>query len=270
MNKEFAHTVFIRGLEINACHGVHDFEKTQPQLFVIDARLNIGYSPEVVKDNLEGTVSYSDACKVIEKTVLNNTFNLIEKLAAECAYSLLNEFSLIAGVEITVKKPEAPVKYKLDTVGVNFSAQRVKAYLSLGSSQGDRKKYLYSALCALNDVRGVKVLKISSFIENAPYGGVAENMFLNCAAEIETYLSPFVLLDEIHVIEERFGRVRGKRWDDRTLDIDIIFYGGHVIEDERLTVPHADYINRDFVLIPLKEIAPDFLCPLLNKRVKDL
>ena len=110
--------------------------------------------------------------------------------------------------------------------------------------------------------KGDTLKKVSSYLETAPYGGVAKNTFLNACAEIETYLPPRALLDEIHRIEAEGERIRNLRWDDRTLDIDIIFYG--------LTVPHTDYKNRTFVLGPLSEIAPDFICPVNGKKVSQL
>jgi len=258
MIEDCVNTVFVRGLEVKACHGVHDFEKVESQRFIIGAELQVAYSRGAFEDKLEGTVSYSEACRVISGVATENSFNLIEKLAAECAFALLDEFPLVQGVKITVCKPDAPVKYKVSTVGVSFKAERERVYLSLGSSEGDRKKYLDTALEKLNATRGIKVKKVSSYMRSAPYGGVAENEFLNCAAEIETYLSPFALLDEIHRIEAECGRVRKKRWGDRTLDIDIIFYGSRVINTDRLSVPHPDYAKRDFVVKPLKEIAPQF------------
>lgn len=96
-------------------------------------------------------------------------------------------------------------------------------------------------------------------METAPYGGVAKNKFVNCAVCVQTFLPPHSLLDEINRIEQECGRVRDRRWDDRTLDIDIIFYGDKIICDERLTVPHCDYKNREFVKIPLKKIAPHLI-----------
>ena len=72
-------------------------------------------------------------------------------------------------------------------------------------------------------------------------------------------MTPHALLDEIHAIEAECGRVRDRRWDDRTLDIDIVFFGDKRINDETLTVPHRDYQNRDFVKIPLKQIAPHLI-----------
>ena len=90
------------------------------------------------------------------------------------------------------------------------------------------------------------------------------------AAQISTYLSPKELLDAIHQIEDKANRIRDVRWGDRTLDIDIVFFGDIVSNDEALTLPHPDFQNREFVLSPLVEIAPNFRCPLSKKTVKEL
>lgn len=262
--------VLIRGLEITACHGVHGYEKTSPQRFIFDADLSVDFYNAAKSDDLNGTVNYSAACNLIAEITKNNTFDLIEKLAYECAFSLLENFSAVKAVKLTVYKPEAPVKHKFETVGVTVETAREKVYLSLGSSEGDKKAYLDKAINLLDKTRGVKVEKVSLYITTEPYGGVAQNQFLNCAVKVETFLSPTQLLEEIHRIEAECGRVRDKRWDDRTLDIDIIFYGNRIISEENLTVPHPEYSLREFVLKPLNEIAPDFVCPVQKKRIRDL
>ena len=259
----------IRGLEVYACHGVHESEKVEKQPFVFDADLEVDFFGAAKSDDLNKTVSYSDVCNFIVKIATENVFSLIEKLAYECAFGILDTFP-VQGVMLTVWKPDAPVKHKFENVGVTVCCRREKVLLSLGSNLGDKKGYLDFAIKSLDQTRGIKVKKVSSYIQTAPYGGVAQNSFLNCAAEIETYLSPHALLDEIHRIESEGGRVRTLRWGDRTLDIDIVFYGDKVICDEKLTIPHADYKNRSFVIEPLKEIAPGFVCPLTRKRLCEL
>ena len=247
--------VIIRGLEISACHGVNDFEKVQPQTFVFDADIYCDFSAAAITDNIGDTVNYSKACKLIRSVTEGNIFNLIEKLAYECAYAVMDA-AAAQKIVLTVYKPEAPMKLKFTTVGVTVEVVRERAYLSLGSSIGDRAKYLNTALEKLNESRGVTVKKVSDFIETEPYGGVAQNKFLNCAAEVETLLSPRELLSVIHKIENECGRVRDKRWGDRTLDIDIIFFGERQICDDDLVIPHPEYHKRDFVLIPMQQIAP--------------
>lgn len=261
--------VIIRGLEVTACHGVHAYEKTKPQRFIFDIDVYADFYGAAVRDDLNGTVNYSEVCNLVSSVACKNTFNLIETLAYSCVYAILDAFPA-SKVSITVRKPDAPVKHKFTDVGVTVEAERVKAFLSLGSSLGDRRKYLETAIEKLDSTKGIKVKKVSSVISTAPYGGVAENEFLNCAAEVETYLAPEELLKEVNRIEAECGRVRGKRWDDRTLDIDIIFYGKSVILSDNLVIPHPEYRKRDFVLLPLREIAPDFVCPVAKIKISDM
>ena len=252
-------TIKIRGLEVMASHGVHDFEKNEKHPFIFDADIVTDFYKGAMNDDLDGTVSYSSVCKLITQIAQDNIFNLIEKLAYECAFSLMETFPAIKKITLTVWKPEAPMKRKFENVGVTVEVERETAYLSLGSSMGDRKAYLDKALKLLNETRGIEVLKVSDYLETQPYGGVAKNIFLNCAAKISTFLTPHQLLDIIHEIEAECQRVRNIHWEDRTLDIDIIFFGAKNICDETLTIPHPDYSNRDFVKIPLMQIAPHLI-----------
>ncbi len=248
--------ILIRGLEIPACHGVNPPEKVNPQPFIFDVDIAADFYRAAKRDDLSLTVNYSSACRLITEVVSSNTFDLIEKLAYECVFALFENFSSVSEISLTVWKPQAPMKRKFSNVGVTVSLKRESVYLSLGSSLGDKKAVLDTAIEKLNKTRGISVQKVSEYIATEPYGGVAKNEFLNCAVQISTILPPHTLLDEIQRIEAECGRVRNKRWEDRTLDIDIIFYGDKTIRDERLTVPHRDWNNRDFVKIPLKSIAP--------------
>lgn len=261
--------ILIRGLEVNARHGVLAEEKLTPQPFIFDADLYADFFSAADDDNLDGTVNYAKACDILVNTATENSYNLIETLAFSGIYALFEEFNL-KKARITVYKPQAPVKHKFGTVGVTVTAEKERVYLSLGSSLGDKKNHLDAAIAMLSRTRGIKVKKISSYMETEPYGGVAKNGFLNCAVEIETILTPRQLLEKIHGIERACGRVRTVRWGDRTLDIDIIFFGRKIVEDDDLQIPHPEYSKRSFVLAPLKEIAPDFVCPFLHKKIKDL
>lgn len=261
--------IIIRGLKFFACHGVNAEEKVTPQPFVFDVDLFYDFYGAAKTDSIQNTVNYSSVCKIIEKVVKSNSFNLIEKLAYECLFSLM-ENTPAKSVSLTLYKPEAPLKQSFSSVGVSLSCEREKVYLSLGSSCGDRENYLSSALRKLNTSRGITVKKVSGIIETEPFGGVAKNKFLNLAAEVETFLSPRELLEEIHRIESECGRVRSTRWDDRTLDIDIVFFGNKIIREEGLTIPHPELYKRDFVLTPLNEIAPGFYCPVCGKTVAEL
>ncbi|MGN0817487.1 MAG: 2-amino-4-hydroxy-6-hydroxymethyldihydropteridine diphosphokinase [Candidatus Coproplasma sp.] len=257
----------IEGLEFSACHGVYQTEKQNPQPFVFGIKMQVDFDDAAAQDELDATVNYGSVCAEIKKVVLGSCFNLIETLARECALCVLEKFPRVYSVTVKVEKPQAPIKEKFKTVSVTYTAERSRVLLSLGSSQGDRKDYLDRAVKLLSETRGITVKKVSDYIVTEPYGGVARNKFLNCAAEVECLLSPHLLLKEIHRIESALGRVRERRWDDRTADIDIVFFGDKIIYTDELKVPHPDYANRDFVLTPLKQIAPDFVCPLRKKPI---
>ena len=261
--------ILIRGLEVTACHGCKDFEKTTPQPFVFDADIYFDFSRAARTDDIRDTINYSAASKIIASVAQNNTYNLIEKLAYECAYAVLDN-TCADGITLTVYKPSAPVILKFQTMGASVEVKRTTAYLSLGSSLGDREEYLRAAIQKLDTFREIKVKQVSDFIETEPYGGVARNKFLNCAAEIETYFGPRGLLSAVQSVENFCGRKRTVRWEDRTLDIDIIFFGKEIIAEDGLIIPHAEYYKRDFVLAPLAQIAPDFVCPLLKKPLKTI
>ncbi len=260
-------TINVKGLEFTACHGALAEEKTSPQPFVVDISLE---TDNCADDNLINTVNYAEVCSAVKSVVEGESRNLIETLARDCAFSVLDGFEKVKSVTVTVRKPKAPIPMAFSDVSVTFTAERNTVYLSLGSSEGDKKAALDTALSRLIAVRGVKINKVSRYIETEPYGGVAQNSFLNCAAEAEVYLTAHELLGEIHSIEAAGGRARGVRWADRSIDIDIIFFGSEIISRDGLIVPHPDYRARAFVLEPLKEIAPDFVCPIFRKRIGDM
>ncbi|MGK0555013.1 2-amino-4-hydroxy-6-hydroxymethyldihydropteridine diphosphokinase [Macrococcus capreoli] len=144
------------------------------------------------------------------------------------------------------------------------------AYISFGSNMGDRERQITDALAMLNEVRETKVTQVSALYETAPVGGVVQDDFLNGVAEVSTYLSALELLDEIQAIELKLNRVRKIHWGPRTIDLDIVLFGSQVIDSERLKVPHPYMHERSFVLIPLNEIAPDAIHPILNQKVSEL
>ena len=115
-----------------------------------------------------------------------------------------------------------------------------------------------------------KDVRVSSYMPSAPYGGVADGEFLNACLIMRTLKSPHELLDMCANLEGAAGRVRKEHWGNRTLDVDILFYGEEIISNEELTVPHIDMLSREFVLAPLCEIAPGYVHPVYKKTVKDL
>lgn len=261
--------ISVRGLKITAVHGVKDFEKFTPQPFLFDVDIFYDFFKAYRSDDIADTVNYSQVCKIITAAATKNCFNLIEKLAYECAFSVMEQ-TPAQKLVLTVHKPKAPVKAEFSDISVTVEVSRTKALLSLGSSMGDRQAYLDKALAKLDTFRGITVKKTSRTIETEPYGGVAKNKFLNMAAEVETLLSPRGLLNAIHETEAFCSRERSVHWADRTLDIDIIFFGKEVVREDDLVIPHPEYSKRKFVLGPLSEIAPGFRCPLSGLTIREI
>jgi len=141
--------------------------------------------------------------------------------------------------------------------------------LSLGSNLGDRRRHLRRGLDALERA-GLRVERVSSVYRTQPVDLKDQRWFFNLAARVVTGLGPDEVLDIIQGIEAGEGRVRTRRAGPRTLDIDILLAGAAVIRTPRLTIPHPRLEKRNFVLVPLAEIAPAAVHPLLRKRIATL
>lgn len=131
---------------------------------------------------------------------------------------------------------------------------------------GDRNKNIQTAIEMISRLKETRVTKVSSMIETLPVGGPAQGKFLNAAIEIHTELPPQELLVKLQEIESGLGRVRFEKNGPRTIDLDILFYGDKKINEPGLVVPHPGIKERDFVLIPLKEIAASTVEKLLHEN----
>lgn len=143
------------------------------------------------------------------------------------------------------------------------------AYVALGSNLGDKEANLRKALELLEE-RGVEVVKTSSFICTEPYGVTDQPQFLNGVCEVRTSLVPLALLHTLLEIEQEMGRVRLRHWGERNIDLDLLLYEDVVMDTGELKLPHPDMQNRDFVLLPLAEIAPKLVHPILQKSIEEL
>ena len=145
-----------------------------------------------------------------------------------------------------------------------------RIFLSLGSNLGDRSQNLKKGIGLLEQLAG-KPGAISSIYETEPWGCDSDLNFYNQVIELFTPLRPLPLLDAIHKIEKMCGRERPvPRYAPRTLDIDILLYADSVLEFPGLVVPHPNLQERQFVLVPLTEIAPHVIHPILNKDMEQL
>jgi len=144
-----------------------------------------------------------------------------------------------------------------------------EVYLSLGSNEGDRVMWLQKAIDLLNAVCGT-ITKKSSVYETAAWGINNQPDFLNMAVQLATDKKPTELLACILNVETQLGRQRTIKWGPRTLDIDVLLYNTEVIETPELTIPHSFLHQRLFTLLPLAEIAPEYIHPKLNKTITEL
>ena len=144
-------------------------------------------------------------------------------------------------------------------------------YLGLGTNLGDKELNLNDAIMVLTLEVG-KVLIHSSFYVSKPWGFDSENDFLNAVVLVETNLSPFDLLSKTQAIEMNMGRITKttSSYIDRVIDIDILLYDNLIIDQPTLKIPHPLLAERDFVLIPLAEIAPDLEHPVLRIKIVEL
>ena len=145
-------------------------------------------------------------------------------------------------------------------------------YLSLGSNIGDRVGYIQQATSLLGLHDNINIVSTSSFYESEPWRMDSDNWFVNAIVQISTTLTPEDLLNECQRIEQQLGRTTGKNksYIDRSIDIDIIFYDNLILNNENLTIPHKHMHKRAFVLVPLLEIADDFVHPFFGKTVESL
>ncbi len=136
-----------------------------------------------------------------------------------------------------------------------------QVYIALGSNLQSPVAQLQKALTSLSELPQVTVKKISPFYQSAPLGPQDQPDFINAVALLETSLSAIELLDVLQSIENNQGRVRHRHWGERTLDLDILLFNNDVINTPRLTVPHYAMCEREFVIVPLFDIAPNLMLP---------
>lgn len=143
-------------------------------------------------------------------------------------------------------------------------------YIGFGSNIGNRHSFIRNALHFLSQTDGITIKNISSLYETEPFGYEKQGKFLNGVVAINTSLSPQTLLTTLKVIETKVGRQHRKRWGPREIDLDVLTYGEMCLQTPELIIPHPEMHNRRFVLVPLAEIAPDLVHPVLNETINDV
>lgn len=260
----------IDGLDVYAHHGVYPEETQNGQHFFVNVVLDTDTRSGGWADALEMTTNYGEICHFITDYWREHTWKLLEAAAEHTAREILLRFPFVRALELEIRKPEAPIGLPFESVSVKIHRGWHRVFVALGSNMGEKEGQIRTAMAHLNAHPDCRVKRISSLISTAPYGGVEQDDFLNGVAEVETLLTPYELLDLLHELEQEAHRERKVHWGPRTLDLDILFYDALCLEDKDLIVPHIDMANRDFVLVPMAELAPGLVHPVFHKTIQQL
>lgn len=144
-----------------------------------------------------------------------------------------------------------------------------KSAIALGSNLGDSLATLNSAIETLDNIPGIAVKARSSWYQTSPIGPPQPD-YINACAILEVTLAPEELLAKLLETETKFNRIRGEKWGARTLDLDLLLYDNEILESPTLTLPHPRMTERAFVLVPLAEIAPDWVHPVTKSEIGKL
>lgn len=260
----------IDNLEIYAYHGVFESEKQAGQKFYVNAVLETDLKKAGRTDSLTDSTHYGEVCLQIKKSMTEKSYDLIERAAQKTVEDILLNFPLIQAVTLELRKPNAPIPMEFESVSVQLTRGWHKVYIAFGSNMGEKETYINNAIQDLKNSIYFRNIEISDFFCSSPYGGVEQDDFINGIIGMDTMLEPYELLDVLHELEAKANRVREQHWGPRTLDLDIIFYDDLVLDEKELQIPHRDMVNRDFVLIPLAQLAGFKRHPVLKKTVEEL
>lgn len=260
----------IKDLEVYCNHGVYKEENVLGQKFLVSATLYTDTRLAGNKDDLTKSIDYGTICHKITQFLKEHTYQLIEAVAEQLAKFLLLEIKNLEKISLEIKKPWAPIGLPINAVSVEIERKWHTAYIALGSNMGDKEGYISQAIERLEEQEDCEVVKRSDLIVTAPYGMTQQDEFLNGCLQLRTLLYPLELLKLLNTIEKEANRERKIHWGPRTLDLDIIFYDDLILNSEKLTIPHADMKNRDFVLQPLAQIAAHKRHPVSGKTVAEM
>lgn len=259
--------IYINNLEFIGFHGVFPEEKKLGQKFLVSLELTVDTREAGKTGDLTKSVHYGLVAQDVEKLFLEKSIDLIETCAENIAEMVLKKYELVKEVKVVVKKPWAPLQMHFENVAIEITRKWHRVYLSLGSNIGDKRKNLLEAIRKIGELENTEVVKSSTILETEPFGYLEQDNFLNACLEVKTLMTAQEFLKVILQIELDMGRVREIKWGPRIIDIDMLFYDKEVIEEDNLAVPHPWICEREFVLDPLSEIAPNYIHPLEKKTI---
>ena len=260
----------IEDLEIFAHHGVFEDEKKNGQKFYMNAWLYCDLKKAGMSDQLTDSTHYGEVCLQMKQSMTEESFDLIERACEKTVEDILLRFPLIQGVRLEVRKPNAPIPMNFSSVSVTITRKWHRAYIAFGSNMGDREGYINNAIEWMQNCSYFRNIRVSDSYYSTPYGGVKQDDFVNGVMEIETMLEPKELLRILQEAEQNANRERIQHWGPRTLDLDILLFDDMIIDEKDLQIPHKDMKNRDFVLVPLAQLAGFKRHPVLNITVEEM
>ena len=278
----------IKDLKLFGYHGVKQEEKTSGQNFLFNISVDIAKDSfekdGSYQDNILDTVNYSEIITLVKEINSKNRFNLLETFSEVLAEKIISYSPLILKVKVRIEKISPPIKESIGSVGVELELERNPnshdyepkiskksiVFLSLGSNLGDREKNLRDAVKKLRVNQNLDVISVSSIYETEPMYVENQEYFYNIVvkAAIKSAYSAFELLGYAKKIEFDLGRKSTyARYGPRTIDVDILTFDELKIDSDLLGLPHPKIFERNFVLIPLAEISPDFM--IKDKNILD-
>ena len=259
-------TLIIKNLEVYGFHGVEPETDKTGEKYIISAELKLNLKEAGDTDRLENTVHLVKICNEISEIFTQNKHKLIEKSAEELATHILLNYSMVSHVTMSIEKPWIPAGMNIDYAGIKIEREWHTVYLGVGSNLGDRMENINNARAMINETELSRVTRVSKIYETEPYGYLEQDMFLNCAFEIKTLLTPRTLVRLLLDIEHKLKRERKIHLGPRTIDLDVLFYDNIMTSFEEAVIPHPRLHERRFVLTPLCDIAPYLIHPILNER----
>jgi dihydroneopterin aldolase / 2-amino-4-hydroxy-6-hydroxymethyldihydropteridine diphosphokinase len=258
-------SIELRGIRAVGHHGVYEHERRDGQEFVVDVVLHLDLAPAARSDDVADTVHYGELAERIAEIIAGPAVALIETLATRIADAAL-QHGIVEAVDVVVHKPQAPIAVPFTDAAVRISRRADhRAVLALGTNLGDRDALLASAVQAIAVTPGISLTAESPVVESdavTPTGVDPDRPgYLNQVLLVRTSLDPFQLLAVAQRVEREHGRVRGERWADRTLDVDIVGYDALELYSAELELPHPRAAERAFVLVPWSLVDPDAVLP---------
>lgn len=258
----------IYGIADEIIIGCYDYEKQNKQPIVIDLECEL-YPFEKDFDELSQTVDYDELVDFVKSLLSKNQYNLLESLAQFITIETLKKFVQIKSVDVTLLKPAlCGIKAREITVS-HFLIRKTPVALALGSNHNHLpQQQIITAIELMGEY--IENISISNFYKTAPVGYTLQNDFINSAIVGYTTLTAEQLLAKIKTIEKLLGKEERILNGPRVIDIDLILFGNLIYKYNYLQIPHKDMHNRDFVLVPLSDVASNWIHPQFNKTISEL